>query len=125
MADFKLENCIDKEKIMEMSYVLSHIVTASILTLCLKNNKPILLFTILSLILGFVSYTEQNKMPIYLLILCGFVIYALDTYIINKPPSNDKNKVKGLLDTIWKVPYWGILSYYVMLVGIVYKIKEV
>ena len=110
---------------MEMSYVLSHIVIASILTLCLKNNKPVLLFTILSLILGFVSYTEQNKMPIYLLILCGFVIYALDTYIINKPPSNDKNKVKELLDTIWKVPYWGILSYYVMLVGIVYKIKEV
>ncbi len=123
MTDFKLENCINKEKIMEISYLLSHIIVASILVVCLKNNKSLLLFTILSLMLGFVSYTEQNKIPIYLLALCGFIIYMLETHIINKPAPNDNNKVKKLLDTIWKIPYWAILSYYIIIISTKLKIN--
>jgi len=121
MSELKIENCIDKEKILELSYTISHIAIASILVICLKNNKSLLLAILLFMMLGFVSYSEQNKMPIYLLISCGIIVYVLDTYVINNPLPNDKNKMKSMIDTIWKVPYWGLVSYYIILAGMAYK----
>ena len=138
------ENCISKEKLLGLSYTLSHIIVASILVICLKNNKRILLAILLFSMLGFVSYTEQETIPIYSLLMLGTFIYMIDIYIINRQtepeiisvisgsePSNrvsepeiisssttlneavkPQRQQSSFFDTIWKIPYWGILIYY-------------
>ena len=82
----------------------SHIIATLVLTLCLKKYNPVLLTMLLTLILAYISYTEQENFPIYTLLIFGIVIYVIDILVAN---TGDGNK------NIWKVPFWGILTYYV------------
>ena len=93
----------------------SHIIATLVLTSCLKKYNPVLLTILLALILSYISYTEQVNFPIYTLFIFGIVIYVIDTFVAN---IGDENK------NIWKVPFWGILIYYVFYVKDYWIIKK-
>lgn len=83
---------------------VSHIIATLLLTSCLKKYNPVLLAILLTLIMGYISYSEQATFPIYTLFLFGIVIYIIDTFVAN---TGEENK------NIWRVPFWGILVYYI------------
>lgn len=110
-------NNITKKYLLDMLYLLSHIVCATILVVCLKQNNPMLLATILFAILGYICNEEQTIIPIYTLPAVGFLMYCFDLFIIGEPKTTIK-KSQGLTTlntTLWKLPYYGIMSYYVIL----------
>lgn len=109
----KLENCIDKQQLLNTSYTLSHLVIASIISAYLKDKKPLVLVVILFAMLGYIGYTEYPIMPLHLL-ASGTFIYLLDMYIINKNKNNIIT-TRSILQTLWKIPYWSIISYYIMM----------
>ncbi len=110
-------NKITKKYLFDTLYLLSHIAFASVLVICLKNTNPILLAIILSMMLGYISYDEQRTMPIYTLFIAGLLIYAIDLFIIGEPKNSPKNIsiLRRFGSTIWKLPYYGIMSYYIIL----------
>ena len=115
-----------KKCLSDMIYLLTHIIFTIVLIICLKRTSPITLAIILSLILGYISYNERNIIPIYMLFICGSLIYvlnlfAMDNYFFydnNLLSNNHKPKIKTFILNIWKIPYYGIISYYVMLCAI-------
>ncbi len=110
-------NDVTKKYLIDMLYLLSHIVFASILVVCLKNTNTTLLTIILSIILGYISYDEQHNIPVYTLFSVGCLMYFFDLFIMSKS-SEEFGRVsllRTLKTTIWKLPYYGILSYYVIL----------
>ena len=112
----KLDNCIGNKKFtLDMLYFLSHIVLASILITCLKRTQPLVLALILSAILGYVSFTEQDKFPIYALPIAGLTIYLLDLTVISSylPENVNKTTLDVVVNTSWRAPFFGIISYYV------------
>lgn len=118
-------NNITKKYVLNMIYLLSHIAFASILVICLKNTNTPLLAVLLSLTLGYISYDEQHNMPIYTLFLVGSLLYFFDLFIIGKQSKDfEKTSILNTLKrTIWKLPYYGILSYYVILY-VTYSFKD-
>ena len=108
---------ITKKYIFEMMYLLSHLAFASILVVCLKNISPVLLAVMLFIMLGYISYDEQYIMPIYTLSLVGTVIYFFDLFVVGEPKNTIKQSsiIFTLKTTLWKLPYYGIISYYVIL----------
>lgn len=125
-------NNITKENIIDTAYLLSHIAFATILVICLKNINTSLLTVLLSIILGYISYHQQNSIPIYTLFFMGLVIYLFDLFVIsNSNNSNNSTNSKKLFNfvkntnntsifhtlasTLWKLPYYGIISYYIIL----------
>jgi len=75
-----------------------------VFTACLKKYNPVLLTILLCLILGYVSYNEQSNFPIYTLLIFGIMIYVIDAIVVNTGGENI---------SIWKVPFWGVLVYYI------------
>lgn len=105
-------NNITKKYLTDMLYLLSHIAFASILVVCLKNTNTTLLTIILSMMLGYISYEEQHNIPIHTLFSIGCLVYFFDLFIMSDRMTSILNVLKT---TIWKLPYYGILSYYVIL----------
>jgi hypothetical protein len=115
MADKKVTELIDNstnilfdmKNIQNITYTSSHFLVATILVLCLKNINPLLLTGILFALLGYISYYEIEELgiPKYLLLVCGFIIYIIEQYVIN-------GSIKFNCNTLWKIPYWGIIMYY-------------
>lgn len=83
----------------------THIIATLILTSCLKKYNPVLLAILLTLILGYISYNEQSKLPIYVLFVFGIIIYIINITTANICTEENNN--------IWKIPFWGILTYYI------------
>lgn len=83
-----------------------HIVVATIFVICLKRN-PYILALLLTGILGYTIYSEKNALPIYLLPALGCFTYILDSVVINKNITIES--------AAWKIPYWSIISYYVIM----------
>lgn len=110
-------NKITKKYILDTLYLLSHIAFASILVVCLKKINPLLLAVLLFAMLGYISYDEQRTMPIYTLVAVGTAMYCVDLFIVGDPKESLKKKstLRTLKDSIWKLPYYGIISYYVIL----------
>jgi len=114
---------IEPKCAIDMIYLLSHIIIATILVLCLKKINPILLFVLLTTMLGYISYEERDNMPIYLLVTFGLVMYFIDLLIMRDKFQDQPNKsttpmtsiINILYNTIWKIPYYGILIYYIIL----------
>lgn len=108
---------ISKKYLLEMMYLLSHLAFASVLVVCLKNTGPVFLAIVLSAMLGYISYDEQNIMPIYTLPAIGTVMYLFDLFIVGEPKNVIKktNIIFTFKTTLWKLPYYGIMSYYVIL----------
>jgi len=104
----------DPEKIKQTGYTLSHFIIATIFVVCLKKFNPILLLVLLTLMLIYLCYTEQTNIPIYMLPLFGLILYVADSTIMatNNDILSISQKIKN---TLWKLPYYGILIYYVML----------
>jgi len=104
----------DPEKIKQTSYTLSHFIIATILVICLKKFNPILLLFLLTLMLIYLCYTEQKNIPIYMLPLFGLILYVVDSTIMTT--NNDILPIgQKIKNTLWKLPYYGVLMYYVML----------
>ena len=117
-TDNKINDCENDSGIpFDLLYFLSHIVMASILVVCLKKTQPLILTIILSGILGFVSYTEQSILPIYTLPIYGTAIYLLDFIIMTSylPENINKTTFDLFYQTMWKLPYFGIISYYIIM----------
>lgn len=158
---------INKETIINTTYTLSHLIFSVILVICIKKYSKLLLTFLLSLILIFISYSEKDVIPSYVLILIGTLIYLIDKFIINK---NDVNKIDDINDIdvnnnvnnnvnndvnndldkyveqnldkylnedisqnykkindsigsdVWKIPFWSIISYYIIIFGMYIKI---
>lgn len=121
-----IKNCIgDKKQIIAILYFFSHIVLASVLITCLKK-QPIVLTSLLSALLGYIIYSEINEIPYIMLPLIGLVMYIIDFFImddfeesqiINNNLNNNiqnKNALITFKKTIWKLPFYGILSYYLI-----------
>lgn len=112
----KITNCLgNKEAIQKTLYMLSHICFATIIVMFLKKYQPIVLAIILAGMLGFISYTEQTTFPIYVLPSMGVAMYLFDFFIISSYSEENINKttLDVLKKTIWKIPYYGIIIYYV------------
>jgi Na+/serine symporter len=125
----KLSNCIgDKKLLIDTGYMISHIIIASIFVTCLKRKNPLLLLLLLSLILSYMSYESQNERPLFVLILFGSMIYIIDMFIMNQDYPNDNdidsNNKKTWINQLWKIPYYGILSHYIMLSGSYFNTKK-
>jgi len=108
---------VTKRYILEMMYLLSHLAFASILIVFLKNINPLALAVILFMMLGYISYDEQQIMPMYTLPLIGTAIYIFDLFIVGEPKNTIRQSsvIFTLKTTLWKLPYYGIISYYVIL----------
>lgn len=113
-------NTLTKQQIVQILYLLSHIVFATILVICLKNINPILLFLLLFGILSYISYEEQQFIPFYTLFIIGAVVYLIDLFITKQRAFSEisiykHSVINTLKNTLWKLPYYGILSYYLLL----------
>lgn len=97
-----------------MLMLLSHLIVAIILIIVLKNTNPLLLTLLLSLIVGYICYTIQETFPIYLLPAIGITIYSVELLVSTKPSQPLYTTILG---SIWRVPYWAILSYYIVILG--------
>lgn len=126
----KLENCIgDKEWLLNVGYNISHIIIASILVIYLKNKLFILTFLLFSM-LFFISYTNSTTHTIqsYRLLIFGTLLYFIDIFIMSESTNTSENKSDENLSNyvkdhaksiswktmIWKIPYYGILSHYII-----------
>lgn len=97
------------ESQLENIYNYSHLVSSTVGVICLKNYNPILLFVLLLAQLGYITTMEAEIMglPKYLLFVCGFVLYIASEYIMND------RKFEINYNTFWKIPYFGIICYYI------------
>lgn len=94
-------------------YKYSHFISSTICVICLKKFNPILLFVLLALQLWYICKYENEsiRMPAYLLLICGIVFYFIEEFVVNSNKNIDELKFNFL--TIWKIPYYCILLYYV------------
>ena len=101
----------------DIIYQVSHIVIATILVICLKKYNTNILALLLIAMLGYLSFEEQNNIPIYTLISFGLGFYLINMLIIESPfdELNMKMKTNKLLKNVWQIPYYGIISYYIMI----------
>jgi hypothetical protein len=97
----------DKKMMIDLSYTLSHLIVETLLVICLKKFNSILLAVLLSLILSYICYIEQTNIPIYMLPTFAIILYILDSTIMRS------DKDVGCSNTFWKLPYFGILVYYI------------
>ena len=110
--DKLIEDClIDKKILFNVAYTMTHIVIATLFVTCLKNTKPYILTLLLAIIVGVVTYDEKDNILFYMLPICGSLIYLLD--VLTSGKFN--------LNTIWKIPYWSLVSYYVILCSQYFK----
>lgn len=112
-----MEINIDCDKdLVNMLLLLSHIVIAVIFIICLKTSRPVLLTLLLSLIVCFICYTVQESIVWYMLPSIGIVMFALELFINNISPEQNKKPFHiRLISSLWKMPYYSILSYYIIL----------
>lgn len=125
---------LGKNMMKESGYMVFHLVAASIFTIYMKEQNPLILTGLLMVILSYISYVSQNERPLYVLLLFGLGIYIIDIFIISKKDKtiifeqNGNLKKDRFIDiikkTIWKVPFFGILSHYIMLSGAYFSIKK-
>lgn len=116
-----LVNCLNAELIIKVSHICFAIISA----IFLKQYNPMLLFGVLSIILSFVSYNEKENIPIYFLFVVGLLMYLIEFIInINTVVNIDTEKNNGIIKnnfadtlkkTMWKIPFYGILGYYIKL----------
>jgi len=112
------KDIINKEILVDIGYTFSHIIGATILVLCLKQFSIPILTLLLSLMLGYLSFENMDSIPIYTMVLIGITMYLLNVIVINDTcvESDRKDRVKkNLLNNLWQIPYWGILSYYLII----------
>ena len=107
------------DELMNMLILLSHIVIGTILVICLKTSRPIMLTLLLSLIVGFICYIIQESIPYYVIPAMGLAIYAIEltTNTMSQSQSISKPTYLTIITTLWKIPFWSIICYYVILVS--------
>lgn len=103
-------NDIMNESHFEYIYNYSHIASATLCVICLKKYNPILLFLLLFTQLGYLTVTLNETIQVnkIVLFICGFVLYLISEYIMNT------NKIEIKYNTLWKIPYFGIITYYIL-----------
>jgi hypothetical protein len=100
--------------LINMILVLSHLVVAIILIIVLKNTNPLLLALLLALMVAYICYQNRQIMPLYLLPAIGLLVYSLELLVSTKPNQPIYTTILG---SIWRVPYWSILSYYIIILS--------
>lgn len=119
IVEKKLEDYVgDKKIFLESAYMLSHLIIASLLVVFLKKYKPIVLSGLLSSMVIYLTFTEKDNLPVYLLPLSGITIYIIDTFIMSRyycESQMSQSLFQQIQDTIWRLPYWSIISYYVII----------
>lgn len=108
----KIKNINCEDELINILILLSHIVIGTIFVICLKNSRPLLLALLLSLIVGYISYSINESIPYYTIPTIGLVIYALE--LITDVGNNTPMYIK-ITNTLWKIPYWSIISYYIII----------
>jgi len=103
----------DNEKVKQTMYTSSHFIIATIFVLCLRKYNQLLLLVLLTMLLTYVCYTEETIMPAYVLPLLGLLLYIIDSTVmtIQDDSIHISQKIKN---SLWKLPYYGILMYYVI-----------
>jgi hypothetical protein len=107
-------NCLlERENIIKMMEVLSHIIVATLCVVLLKKMHPHMLMGFLCCILGFLLYGDSN---ISVVVMGGVSIYLL------RIATQDENTLKGFLkENIWELPYWCIVSNYIISGALIMK----
>jgi hypothetical protein len=117
--------CLVDQKSFNKFFVVLHIIVATIFIILLKNTRPITLTLLLTVILGYIIYSEKSNLPIYLLPSLGITIWLLDICITSNTRVADLQNMisneKVLENNVWKIPYWSIASYYIVLLGMYIK----
>jgi hypothetical protein len=104
---------LDLKTVSGVGYAYSHIIAALLITFCLKKYNSVLLTILLSLILAYMSYEAKDKFPIYTLIVFGVLVYVINMIVVDEYSENELLSTK-IQKSLWKIPFWGIISYYVM-----------
>ena len=96
-----------------MIYLLSHFVAATLFVVLLKNRDSITLAIILTCMLGYLCYDNSNYFSKWLLPVMGTVMYVIDYAFVTTKCGNKKlSHISKIKKTIWKLPYYAIVSYY-------------
>lgn len=113
-ADESLDKVITKFEDLKIYYLtlFCHLIVAVICVIVLKEQHPIILFWILSSILLYLIYENENK--VYKIMASGSVIYVLKNLITLATDVNSR-KMKRIKYGIWELPFWCIISYYIFL----------
>lgn len=114
---FDINDCFDKKVILESLHMLSHLIVASLLVVMLKNTNPMLLTALLASMLIYISYDCNDKLPIYSLYTIGTIMYIVDflATVSYNPETLKYTTANIIYKSIWKLPYFGILSYYIIM----------
>ena len=107
----KLED-INNTKTFNIIYTLSHLILAIILIYTLRKYNSVLLFSLLSCLLGYIIYTSD--MPFYVLPVIGLICWGIDL-ITNTEENIEIDPTKKMKDTSWKIPFYSIIGYYTVI----------
>jgi len=105
----------NKDQVLNELYSMSHIIIATILVVCLKRYNDKILTLLLLVMLVYLSYQEKNNIPIYTLFAIGTAYYLISMLVVRSPFDNEPNK--KYIDNLWQIPYWGIVSYYIIMIS--------
>jgi hypothetical protein len=109
-----IDNFMSKnEHVLTYILTLSHIVIATIFVICLNKN-PSLLFILLGAIMGYISYSNMDAIKWYVFPSLGLLLYIADI-LISKHQYDGVTFLDIVFNTYWRMPYWGIMSYYIYL----------
>lgn len=115
MDNQNVNNCIDIKIITESLFMLSHLIFAIIIIICLRKYRPIITFLMLSMILSYICYSERHSIPPHVIPLIASFIFLINI-TLKKIEENETGKrfcwMEFLKNEMWKLPFWGILVHY-------------
>jgi hypothetical protein len=100
----KISDFINKNN-YSITLILSLVVTIVSIKL-LRDINPMLLTCVLLIILGYLMYQIKSE-NIQNILICSLIIILCDNVISN-----------NYRDLYWKIPYWTIISFYILLLQI-------
>jgi len=107
---------LDTMDMLSVAFIFMHLVLASLFIIWIKKNK-LLLGIMLFGMMGFLMYDQSEKISVMLLPIFGTFLYLSSSLL--KTPVTDTNSSdlhNGIIMTaFWQIPYWSIVSYYIVM----------
>jgi hypothetical protein len=107
---------LDTMDMLSVAFIFMHLVLASLFIIWIKKNK-LLLGIMLFGMMSFLMYDQSEKISIMLLPIFGTFLY-LCSLLLKMPIDDTKinDSHDGIIITaFWQIPYWSIISYYVVM----------
>jgi hypothetical protein len=100
---------------VDIIYKFSHLIVALILVFCLKQKKKILLILLQTVIIAYLIHNDRKLL--YILPTMGLIIFVSEQ-LISYDPYSEESTIYNIIQNIWKLPFYTILSYYLIQIDI-------